>query len=133
MDPLSVTASVIAILEATTSVISFLNQVKDAPKERNKVKLEAAALYSLLTQLNCRVDEAGSHEAWYVSVKALNYEHGPLDLYKTSLKELQTKMSNKKFGTAIQWPRIKNDITALLSTMERLNSLVTVALEMDHL
>ena len=34
MDPLSVTASIIAILQLTSKVIEYLNDVKDAPKDR---------------------------------------------------------------------------------------------------
>jgi hypothetical protein len=33
MDPLSITASIIAVLPATKGVISYLKETKDAPKE----------------------------------------------------------------------------------------------------
>jgi hypothetical protein len=48
MDPLSITASVIAIVQLTGTVIGYLNDVKDAPKDCKEVKVEAANLYSLL-------------------------------------------------------------------------------------
>ena len=34
IDPLSVTASIITILQLTSGVIEYLNDVKDAPKDR---------------------------------------------------------------------------------------------------
>jgi hypothetical protein len=44
MDPLSVTASVIAILQLTGAVIGYLNDVKDAPKECQQCATEASNL-----------------------------------------------------------------------------------------
>ncbi|KAF2679582.1 hypothetical protein K458DRAFT_313887 [Lentithecium fluviatile CBS 122367] len=48
MDPLSVTASIIAILLLSYKVIRYLTDVKDAPKERAKCAVEALNLHSLL-------------------------------------------------------------------------------------
>ena len=132
MDPLSITTSIIAVLQATTSVISFLNYVKDPSKDLTRAELEASNLYSLLTQLKCRVAEPNFNEAWFASVRTLERENGPLDLYKAALKELQAKLSSKKIGSAIHWLHVKNDVAKILLIMERLKSFVIIALQMDH-
>jgi hypothetical protein len=51
MDPLSATASVIAILQLSVRVLSYLNDVKDTSKGRSQCAIEASNLHSLLTNL----------------------------------------------------------------------------------
>ena len=62
MDPLSVTASVIAILQLTGGVITYLNDVKDAPKECRECMFEVLNLNMLLLKLNLHLSEPSSKE-----------------------------------------------------------------------
>lgn len=47
MDPLSVTASIIAILQLFTKVLAYLNDVKDASKDRVQCAIELSNFHSL--------------------------------------------------------------------------------------
>jgi len=135
MDPLSISASVIAILQLTSKVIEYLHDVKDAPKDWKQCAIEASNLNSLLIQLKFRLEER-SDEAWYAAVQTLSVEHGPLDQYKHALEQLQSKTRGsgiKKVGNALTWTFRKEEVASVLSRIERLKSLVQVALEMDHL
>jgi hypothetical protein len=76
MDPLSITAT---ILQLTSRVIEYLNDVKDAPKDRAQCAIEASNLYSLLTTLRYRLEEGNSNEPWYAKVQKLCTKDGPLD------------------------------------------------------
>lgn len=87
MDPLSITA---AILQLTSRVIEYLNDVKDAPKDRAQCAIEALNLYSLLTTLRYRL-EGNSNEPWYAEVQKLCTKDGPLNQYKLALGQLQAK------------------------------------------
>lgn len=51
MDPLSVTASVIAILQVTSEVINYLNDIKNAPKDCRKCVIKVVNLCNLLINL----------------------------------------------------------------------------------
>ena len=88
MDPLSITAT---ILQLTSRVIEYLNDVKDAPKDRAQCAIEASNLYSLLTTLRYRLEEGNSNEPWYAEVQKLCTKDGPLDQYKLALGQLQAK------------------------------------------
>jgi hypothetical protein len=136
MDPLSATASIIAILQLSAKVLSYLNDVKDAPKERAQCAIEASNLHNLLLNLRFRLEEGGS-EPWNTAVRALSVEKGPLDQFKQALEMLQTKMTEggrlKKAGEALVWKFKKEEITSILGRMERLKTLIGIALEMDHL
>ncbi|XTI92171.1 hypothetical protein V2W45_1421691 [Cenococcum geophilum] len=136
MDPLSVTASIIAILQLTNKVIEYLGDIQDAPKDRACLAVEASNLYSLLITLRYRLEEGQSNEAWYMAVRSLGVQNGPLDQYKDMLEQLQRKAISgsgiKKIGHALVWKFSKEEATGLLSRMESLKSLIQIALEMDH-
>ena len=137
MDPLSVTASIIAILQLTSKVISCLDDVKDAPKERAQCAIEASNIYNLLTTLRYRLEERASNEPWYAEIQKLGEKNSVLDQYKLALEQLQAKTINKKgiakASQSILWRFIKEEVMGLLEQMERLKSLVQIALAMDHL
>jgi hypothetical protein len=137
MDPLSITASIIALLQLTNTVIGYLSDVKDASTDRERCALEASNLYSLLLTLRFRLEEGRSNEPWYAAALALGVENGPLDQYKHALEQLQTKITSgrgiNKMGNTLLWKYIKEEVTSILSRMERLKTLVQIALEMDHL
>ena len=136
MDPLSITASIVAVLQLTHAVIGYLIDVKDAPRDRAQCALEASNLYNLLVTLRLRLEES-SDELWYAEVRALDVENGPLDQYKRALEQLQKKITSgsgiKKIGNTLWWKFSKEEVTNILSRMERLKKLVQIALEMDHL
>lgn len=137
MDPISFTASIIAILQLTSTVVGYLHDVKDAPKDRARCATEASDLFSLLNNLKYRLEEADTERSWYTAVRALAAEDGPLDQYKLALEQLQPKVSSgsgiMKVGNILLWKFSKLEVNVILSRMERLKSLIQIALEMDHL
>jgi hypothetical protein len=137
MDPLSAIASIIAILQLSAKVLSYLNDVKDASKGRAQCTIEASNLHNLLNKLRFRLEEGGAGQSWYTAVRALAVENGPLDQFKQALETLQTKMTDggrlKKAGEALRWKFKKEEIDSILARMERLKTLIDIALQMDHL
>jgi hypothetical protein len=137
MDPLSTTASIIAVLQLSAKVLAYLNDVNDASKDRVKCAIETSNLYNLLLNLRFRLEEGSSSELWYTAVRALAVENGPLDQFKQALEMLQVKMTEgsklKKAGEALVWKFKKEEVVSIIGRMERLKTLVVVALEMDHL
>jgi len=137
MDPLSVATSIIAVLQLTAAVINYLNDVKDAPKDCVRFAIEAANLYNLLVQLKFRLEEGKCNDAWYTAVRALGVENGPLDQYKHALEKLRVKITSggglKKIENALAWIFSKEEAMSIISSVERLKSLIQIALEMDHL
>ena len=137
MDPLSVTASIIAVLQLSAKVLSYLNDVKDASKDRAECAVEASSLYSLLLNLRFRLEGGDASQPWYVAVRALAVENGPLDQFKQALQTLQARMTDggrlKKAGDALMWKFKKEEVAGILARMERLKTLVEIALQMDHL
>jgi hypothetical protein len=138
MDPLSLTVIITALISTTAQVVNYLNDVKDAPKERAKLASEAACLYPLLIQLKYRVDEAKAGDKWYQSTRTLlGGPNGPLDQFGNALAELAGKLMPaaglKEFGRKLIWTLDKKECMDILAKIERLKTLTGLALQEDTL
>ncbi|KAJ6192456.1 ankyrin repeat domain-containing protein [Bipolaris maydis] len=136
MDPLSVTASIVAILQLSAKVLSYLNDVKDAPKDRAKCAVEVSNLHSLLLSLRFHLEEEEASQSCSVAVRELAVENGPLDEFKQALETLQARMTDggrlKKASNALMWKFKKEEISEVLARIERLKTHILVALHMDQ-
>ncbi|KAL8893509.1 MAG: hypothetical protein Q9192_005193 [Flavoplaca navasiana] len=136
MDPVSVTASIIAVLQLSAKVLSYLNDVNDASKDRAQCAIEASNLHSLLINLRFRLEGSDTSKPWYIAVRALAVENGPLDQFKQVLETLQAEMTDggrlQQFVDRLKWKFKREDIAIILARMERLKTLIEIALQMDH-
>ena len=90
------TASIIAILQLTTKLTDYINDVRNATTEQVKVAVEASSLYGLLTSLRFRVEAARSDDPWFNQVKMLGIHDGPLDQFKDILKRMVEHISSSR-------------------------------------
>lgn len=136
MDGLSEASSIIALLQLTTEVIKYLNDVKDAPKECQRCMTEASNLQSLLINLLYHLNQGKTGGPWYTAIRALSLENGPLDQYKQALEQLRSRAEIQdgvqEVKRRLLWKFSKEEVASILTRMERLKSLVSIALEMDH-
>ncbi len=139
MDPvtaLGLVASVVQLIIATTKAVGYVNDVKNAPKERAKLARETTSLLALLTNLRYMLEEADTTEAWFSGIRTLGVENGPLDQYKEAMEELAMKICPenglKKFGKRLVWTLEKKEIQEILGKIERMKTFVGLALQKDH-
>lgn len=138
MDPLSLTGGITAVLDATTQIVGYLNDVKDASRDRAKLATEAASLLVLLTKLRY-VEEADRGGAWFTGIRSLGQSNGPLEQFKRALEQLATKLEPvngsrvKNFSKRLSWTLNKAKINDTLSEIERLKTNVGLTLQKDHL
>ena len=137
MDPLSITTSIIAIFQLTTTVLSFLEKLKNASEEQRRLTVEMPTLYGLLASLKLHLEEENFAAPWLKEVEKLAAQGGPLDQYQNALEELKEKIRSRNkrmtLGKMLTQKSTKKEIENILSRIERLKSLVQIALEMDHL
>jgi FtsZ-binding cell division protein ZapB len=139
MDPLSLTVSIPALIGTTTKVLGYINDVKTASKERAKLASEATNLLALLTSMRYKVEEVEQEKnTWYDSIRSLlGGTNGPLDQFRSILEELAEKLapatSLKKFGRTLIWTLDKKECIDILDKVERLKTLIGLALQEDHL
>lgn len=136
MDPLSISISVLTLLQLTEKFISCIKQTRDARKEQAKVLGEASSLVWLLRELQECIDEHSSQSSWLQATSGLTTPGGPLDQYQSTLEVLAFKIIPKhglhKVGQVLVWKFSKEEVNGLLSQIERVKSLVLIALELDH-
>lgn len=140
MDPLSViglTASLVQLIDSTAKAIGYLNDVKNAPTDRAKLALEATSVLTLLTDLRYRVEGAKSGDEWFTDMQSLGLKNGPLDQFKEAMDELTRKLNPergmKKLSRMLTWTLDKKEVNNILYKIERLKTLVGLALQKDHL
>jgi hypothetical protein len=61
MDPLSVTASIIAIIQLSSKIVEYLTGVKNASRELQKCAVELPNLHSLLLNLKFDLEKGDAN------------------------------------------------------------------------
>lgn len=136
MDPLSISASIAALLQLTGTVIQYLNTVKGAPKYRHRILLELCNVSGTLYILEEQASQAQQGDAWSSTLLSLNQSNGPIEQFKTALERLESKLTPakgwRKVGKAIAWPFQKEEIKEILNVIERQKTFFNLALQNDH-
>ena len=134
-DPLSVTASIVAVLQLTAVVIKYIQELRTSSKDAGKLLLELSSLRGIIGGLE---DLASSDEAWTETSKALVARpNGPISRLEHDLESLRLKLEPavgiKKIQKSITWPFKQEELRTVLERIERLKSLFLLALELDHI
>ena len=137
MDPLSVSASIVALLHLSSSVIGYLSDVKSGPRELQKLRLEVCSILPVLSILQDEAEQAKSGGPWSSTLLSLDVPNGPIQQFRAALEQLEIKLAPvkgwKKVGKAFTWPFGKEETLRLLNTIERQKLLFTLARQNDHI
>ncbi|KAH7156643.1 hypothetical protein EDB81DRAFT_867642 [Dactylonectria macrodidyma] len=135
-DPLSITASIVAVLQLTGTVVTYLNDVKEASKDRNQILLEISNTRGLLLSLKDLAERPSFDHTWDTALSKLAIPNGPLGQFKSALDQLARKMApvtrTRTVGRALCWPFQKREVEETLQTIERLKSLIMLGLQRDY-
>jgi hypothetical protein len=149
MDPLSITVSVIAILQLTGTIMSscnaFISAVKDAPKDLRAIMIEIGSLQAIIRVLDLpTLDPAHSR-----LLESLRGHNGPLDGCKEALivlsgllkepkteQELDGTRPTKRLKTlpsmtTLAWPLKRNKAKSLLEEIAKYKLTISLALTAD--
>ncbi|KAI9777066.1 MAG: hypothetical protein M1839_009117 [Geoglossum umbratile] len=136
-DPLSISASIIAILHLTRVVVEYLGAVKDVSEDRRRILNEVTSISGFLYLLKERAERAPPGGKWTSTVEALDGPQGPLEQCRRALESLSSKLAPaeglKKIGKALAWPFRKEEVNDILHTIERQKTLFSLALQNDHI
>ena len=136
MDPVSISGTMVALFQLTGSILSFLSSVRNASSEQNKLRDEVITVIGLLKMMEMRLDAMKADDEGYLTIRVLA-ESGVLDRCKESLQELIGKTDNgtvsglEKFGRKFTWHFDKPEVNKTLISLERLKSLINLALMND--
>ena len=126
MDPLGVAASVIALMQATSTIIKYLQDVKDAVNEILRLSHELTGLQLLLRTLDDRLRDAHVEDPWFQGCLALAAPGGSITQLDHVVKELNLKLKPetglKRLGQKLTWSITKHEFDGMLAQIERLKS-----------
>ncbi|MCJ1424393.1 hypothetical protein MMC29_002281 [Sticta canariensis] len=120
-----------------STVSTHLSSIWARLVSRSALLLPSSSRVSLLASLTVRIVEGCSDEPRYTAIRALWVEDGPVDQFKKALERAQTKMIGgcklKRVGGALARNCSKEEIASIFARMERLQILVQIKLQTDHL
>src|SRR2546430_1356400 len=124
MDPLSISANIVSLLQLSTMVVKYLSDVKSAKDDCGRLMVEVCSIKGILSTLQ---DLAQPGETWLETVQSLNAPNGPLGQCWSLLNRLDEKLAPvvelNKVRKILVWPFQKGEIKDILYTIERLKIL----------
>lgn len=139
-DPLSITASVIAVLQASKAVCSYLYTIKNASTDSRKLLLDIQYVEGLLEIMKETTQNVQEAAKWESTVQVLNQAGNPLEVLQQVLGGLETKLKKeaekqgvKKALSLMIYPFTKKETEEVVGIIERQKSLLLIALDNDHL
>ena len=138
MDPLSVSASLVTLLQTSVAVVKYMRSLKDVNKDISALLQEVISVCGLLFNLKGIVTEAVSEDDGTLStLHSLGGHEGPLWQLQKTLEDLSAilhpKNGIKQAGRALAWHFKKNDVRNFLGKIERHKTILTLALQNDHI
>ena len=142
MEPLSATASVVAVIQIAQQVFNLCQKyytgVKDARKDIQRLRNEVISLQDVLTSIADIADEPGA--ASLTTLNLLSQADGPLDQCKVDLTLLVAKLdpgdgptTMRRAGLrALRWPFNSKDVDKAIAGTERYKSVLALALNADQ-
>ena len=132
------TASIFAVVQLAGEMISYARTMKNATKEQKQLQADAAEVDWILTQLQCRVEEADPGKDWFKTVRLLAQPGGAFDQYAQALESLKhSEKDTSTFGGriihSVTWKFRKEDVERALMSIERVKSSADLALSNDLL
>ena len=141
-EPLSVAASLIAVLQISGAVISYCYEyrqgLKNASKDLLRVTAEVTSLRNVLERLVTLVGD--DHDANSKSLPALTdivFPNGPLDVCQRDLQSVMEKLERpvsdwKALGRRLIWPLQNKDVARTMEMVHRTKSVLETALLVDN-
>ena len=142
MDPITAigaSASVLQLIGVAGKAIKYINDIKNAPRERFRLAQELSSLYGILIELESRVDEPNTSgdDKWLRGLQSLTVKFGPIEQLGAALSLIVDKVKPtskiRTAGRALIWPFTKKEIEETLEQIERQKSTISFALQGDQI
>ncbi|KAF4993932.1 hypothetical protein FDECE_13283 [Fusarium decemcellulare] len=132
MDPLSTAASVIAVIQLSSEIVSYISGAVGATKERMRLRNEILGCESILQLLKDKVNSSDQGETWTETLETLSASDGPLGRLWAALSALKAKLEPQKglqkALSILKWPLNEREVKLIIDSMEHEKSLLALAL-----
>jgi hypothetical protein len=131
-DPLSITASIVAVVQVSGAIIQAITGLKAATKNIKKLEHEIKSIRSVLLPALERLERLGGDEV--VSLQFLP-DQGLLDEFRLQLEHLEKWLAPaiglKKLLKAVSWKLKHAEVKDILDTIERQKTLFVLTLQSE--
>jgi hypothetical protein len=129
MDPLSATASIIAILQLSDKVIKYIGTATGGKDDQKRLREEIRVCSNILHQLVDEADDSEERKAWSETIKVLVAPDTPLSRLHVALHVVEIKLQSKDgVRKALKWPFQEKDVQKIIELIEREKGLLELAL-----
>lgn len=136
-DPLSTAAGIIALLQLTEHVVSYIRDVKSAARDRCKLLEELQNTISLLHLLRDTTERVKRHSPRSPALSMLSSSSGALEQFRLDLEDLARRLApvqgTAKLKKIVAWPISKTKINEIFNRIERLKSSLVLVLEQENM
>lgn len=140
MEPLSLTASLIAVAQITISIVDtcykWKSSVRNASKQTSQIIRQLDSPRTVLERLIEIVENEGTGSSRLAAVASLSREDGPFEGCMEGLValqvQLQPKTGWKAIGNALVWPLKEEETQQVLQGLNDLRATLHFALETDN-
>lgn len=136
-DPLSVAAGVIAILQLSSKVITYINGTRGAKDARKRLRDELRSCEYILLKLKDHANDLDDGDLWSETFGALEKPDAPLHRLKITLSlviaRLEPKKGFAKALSSLMWPFSEKEMKDLIAAIGREMGLLEFALNNDSL
>lgn len=138
MDPLSISASIVALLQLSGKVIDVLSAITSFSAETRSLTIEINTTRALLSSI---AEIASVDETWDQNLRTLTVQDGPMQILDSLLSKLERRLSREveaKSGLGqlkrkIVWPWRVDETRQMVRTAREARGLLAGALAVDHL
>ncbi|RSL51867.1 hypothetical protein CEP54_011211 [Fusarium duplospermum] len=135
MDPLSLTASIIAVLQLSNKATHYIISVKGATKHKRRLHEEIRGCEGMLLRLLDNLEHERSVPARASTISLLEGPHSPFKRLETLFESIRVKLAPKqglaKVASSLAWPFKEKDVNDLVAAIQREKSLLHLVLDND--
>ncbi|PBK81229.1 hypothetical protein ARMGADRAFT_813254 [Armillaria gallica] len=133
-EALGIASSIITLIEISHTIVGYLKDIREAPKERDKLSKELSYLELYLGMVNQLTQMADANDPWLATAQRLSGPFAQLDVLLKGLKKTLEPASDGigKMKQRLLWKFSKESVEDALKKIERIKSLIIVAVQLDH-
>ncbi|KAJ9493926.1 hypothetical protein H2202_010593 [Exophiala xenobiotica] len=132
MDPVSITVSIVSLIDASYRLCDFISDVKEGGKERMKLLKEVSNLCCTLDTLKERFD--GSQKEALSLSRTLGKDDGPIQQCDEIINSLTKTLTSSKHAAGrlvqqLKWNFDKREVLQAIEQLHRLQATITQAVQ----
>ncbi|RSL38411.1 hypothetical protein CEP53_014893 [Fusarium sp. AF-6] len=135
MDPLSLTTSIITVLQVSTKATHYVFSAKGATKHKRRLHEEIRGCEGMLLRLLDILEHERSDPARAPTISLLEGPHSPFKRLETLFESIRVKLAPKqglaRVTSSLAWQFNEKDVSDLIAAIQREKSLLHLLLDND--